>query len=276
MSTLSLNLVPGALPADGDLIDNATLRAIARPTITLEGEIGAASITDGAVTTAKLADGALSADTTGRAKMADAFVTAAKLASSLDLSGKTLTGNPSIIWTGAINFSGATFTPPAGQQVQQISTTSSSTAISTAAHTLSITGGAVDNTVPQNDEGVEFTALATTITPKSTTNRLVIEVEIPYGLTASGAAAVYALFQDSTADALAAGVKFNDTLDSQGDVIRLRHEMAAGTTSATTFKIHVDCTSGTIYLNRITPATVPTTVLGGVMKATMTVREIQV
>jgi hypothetical protein len=81
MSTLSISLVPGALPADGDEITNAILRAIARPTIQLNGSVGTATIDDGSVTTAKMADGALSADTTGRAKMADAFVTAAKLAS---------------------------------------------------------------------------------------------------------------------------------------------------------------------------------------------------
>lgn len=68
-------------------------------------------IDDGDITTAKIADGALSADATGRGKMADGFinaaklgtdavesakikdlnVTAGKLAATLDLSGKTLT-----------------------------------------------------------------------------------------------------------------------------------------------------------------------------------------
>lgn len=80
MSTLSISLVPGALPADGEQITNSTLRAIARPTITLTGTIGTATVDDGAITTVKLADLALSADATGRAKMADGYTNAAKLA----------------------------------------------------------------------------------------------------------------------------------------------------------------------------------------------------
>ena len=93
MSTLSISLVPGALPEDGDQITNEVLRSIARPTVQLTGSIGTASVDDGAVTTAKLADGVLSADATGRAKMADGFTTAAKLASDAVTTAKILDAN---------------------------------------------------------------------------------------------------------------------------------------------------------------------------------------
>jgi hypothetical protein len=76
---LTITLTPGALPEDGDTITNATLRAIAQPTVDLEGDIGSASIADGSVTTPKLADGVLTADVTGRAKMEDGYVNAAKI-----------------------------------------------------------------------------------------------------------------------------------------------------------------------------------------------------
>lgn len=54
--------------------------------VKIGGTVDTTDIVDGAVTTAKIADGALSADATGRAKMADGFVTTAKL----DTAGVTL------------------------------------------------------------------------------------------------------------------------------------------------------------------------------------------
>jgi len=266
MSTLSLNLVPGALPADGELITNATLRAIARPTITLEGEIGAASITDGAVTTAKLADGALSADTTGRAKMADAFVTAAKLASSLDLSGKTITGNPSLTVTGTVDLSGATLTAPAGMLVQQVQasyTTRSTIAAATPGGTIPM-----DDTVPQNNEGTEI--LTASITPKATTNRLEITAIIPIAIENASAFAAVALFQDSTAGALAAIAESCGT-NASLRVLTLHHTMAAGTTSATTFKLRVGVTANNVFINGDTAGN---RLFGGVSAVRLFIKEI--
>lgn len=103
-----------------------------------------------------------------------------------------------------------------------------------------------DDTIPQNTEGAEIVTVA--ITPTSVSSRLVIEADIPL----SGDAArtlILALFQDSTADALAVAVQ---TSPAAGNVmsVHLRHEMAAGTTSATTFKARVGVTTGgTVYIN---------------------------
>lgn len=77
---LSISLVPGYLLGDDEALTPAIARAMARPTVALAGSIGAATIDDGAVTTAKLADGVLTADATGRAKMENGYVTEAKLA----------------------------------------------------------------------------------------------------------------------------------------------------------------------------------------------------
>jgi hypothetical protein len=98
-----------------------------------------------------------------------------------------------------------------------------------------------DDSIPQNTEGAE--ALTVSITPKATTNRLLIEVELH--IAGGGGDTVFcaALFQDSTANALTA----NATTCADGadpTPLRLRYEMAAGTTSATTFKARYGPASG--------------------------------
>lgn len=90
----------------------------------------------------------------------------------------------------------------------------------------------IDDTIPQNTEGTEFMTLA--ITPKSTTNILVIEA-VFYGAVSAGNDIVVALFQDSTAGALAAQAHYNT--NNARSSLKFTHRMVAGTTSATTFKI---------------------------------------
>lgn len=91
-----------------------------------------------------------------------------------------------------------------------------------------------DDTIPQNTEGTEFMTQA--ITPKSATNILVVEA---VAFLSSGTAVkrlIVALFQDSTANALAAGESTTETATTS-DTLSIRHTMVAGTTSSTTFKI---------------------------------------
>lgn len=82
MSAISIQLTPGYILTDGEVLTPAICRAIARPTVSLLGSFGTASIDDGAVVTSKLADGVLTADVTGRGKMADGYVNTAKLATA--------------------------------------------------------------------------------------------------------------------------------------------------------------------------------------------------
>lgn len=93
----------------------------------------------------------------------------------------------------------------------------------------------IDNSIPQNTEGDQY--LSVSITPKNSNNILKIDVTIilasSVGSTNSVAAA---LFQDSTASALAAafgGVGVNNAPHT----ITFSHTMVAGTTSSTTFKV---------------------------------------
>ena len=92
-----------------------------------------------------------------------------------------------------------------------------------------------DDTIPQNSEGAEAMTLA--ITPTSASNKLIIHVKAHVATSDTGGAAVNAaLFQDSTANALAASGK-----DSNGahemNSLQFVHAMTAGTTSETTFKV---------------------------------------
>ena len=104
-----------------------------------------------------------------------------------------------------------------------------------------------DDTVPQNTEGTEIITLA--ITPTSTSNKLVIEFFMPFWDADSIRVGTSALFQDSTADALAVGACINSA-DAYAQQLGMFHIMDAGTTSSTTFKIRVGPNAGTMFLNR--------------------------
>lgn len=97
-----------------------------------------------------------------------------------------------------------------------------------------------DTAAPQITEGDEFMTLA--ITPKAAANTLVIQVQ---AVVAHSVAQVVtmALFQDSTANALAAVGARGEGSD-QMHIITLTHKMPAGTTSSTTFRIRINGATG--------------------------------
>lgn len=95
----------------------------------------------------------------------------------------------------------------------------------------------IDNTIPQNTEGAEF--MSVSITPTRSNNLLRIDVVLFGGETANASTGMAAaLFQDSTANALASGttndLNSNDTTTGQ---VVFTHWMNAGTTSRTAFKV---------------------------------------
>jgi hypothetical protein len=125
-----------------------------------------------------------------------------------------------------------------------------------------------DDTIPQITEGVEV--MTVSITPKSTTNRLRISFLGNFGSTSSTEHTTVALFQDSTANALTAV-----EADFDGNVhlgqAAIEYEMAAGTTSATTFRIRFGPGAGTSIINGISGSARK---YGGVMAARLSVTEI--
>lgn len=108
----------------------------------------------------------------------------------------------------------------------------------------------LDDTIPQSGEGAQWNSV--TITPTSATNRLRIEAEFSVLMSSGASTATAALFQDSTADALAASAIYIP--GGYQEPLRVSHEMAAGTTSATTFKVRAGMAAGTLYVNGDTGA----------------------
>ena len=125
-----------------------------------------------------------------------------------------------------------------------------------------------DDSIPQNNEGDEYMTLA--ITPTSASNKLLIQVVACYAPSAPASSGV-CLFQDSTANALAAEIVYL-TASNANYAIPLNHFMTSGTTSATTFKVRIGLDAGTVTFNGFLGARK----FGGVIASSITIWEIKV
>lgn len=155
----------------------------------------------------------------------------------------------------------------AGQSVQVVNTQTGAVATGT-------TAIPDDDTIPVQSpvaEGDQYMSLA--ITPTSATNKLKIDVVIFLGHTNAGMM-VTALFQDTTANALACGSAALDTGGANRmECIKFTHYMTAGTTSATTFKVRAGHSAGaTTTFNGYSSGRS----YGGVLVSSITISEIKV
>jgi len=137
----------------------------------------------------------------------------------------------------------------------------------TGASLTNTTNMSVDDTIPQSNEGGEVLSVA--ITPSSSSNKLLIQVHV--NLNSSSQQGIHAaLFQDSTANALAAQTSYVDG-GHWANSMSFNHFMTSGTTSETTFKVRVGANSGsTTRIN----GTSGTRRDGGVGSTSITVTEI--
>ena len=151
--------------------------------------------------------------------------------------------------------------PTSGGSIQQVNA-------QTGAVDTSTTQIPFDDTKPQQStEGKLISALNVTITPKNTNNRLHFsgQIHLANSLAAYATAAIY---QDSTEDAIAVFKTYDDL--NVIHTVPIDHWMTAGTTSATTFKVHYGpSTSVTTTLNGVSGARR----YGGVLISTLTVKE---
>lgn len=151
---------------------------------------------------------------------------------------------------------------PAGSVLQVVNTMNGAVATTT-------TVIPEDNTIPQNTEGAEFMSLS--ITPTSASSKLFIQVVCNLSPGSSSQTVIAALFQDSTANALAAVAQgLYDAADPTP--LAFNHYMTAGTTSSTTFKVRGGKPSGAnpVTFNGITSGGL----FGGVMASSITIWEI--
>lgn len=198
---------------------SASASATAAAALVANGGVTTAKLADGAVTTVKIADANVTT-----AKILDANVTTAKIADANVTTAKILDAG---VTTAKIANDAVDYTKvAAGAVVQVVNVLSNAVATGT-------TPIPYDDTVPQNTEGNQYMTLA--VTPKSATNKLKIEVVFFGSHSATGDFLSAALFQDSTAGALAAVGERSDS--AGGMVLSFTHWMTAGTTSATTFKV---------------------------------------
>lgn len=107
-----------------------------------------------------------------------------------------------------------------------------------------------DGTVPLNNEGTEI--LTASITPAASSNILQVDVVV-YGCETgnTGNAIAAALFRDSDASAVSVALimsVYSSTNNTAG-CATLRYRVAAGSTSATTFKVRVGNDVGSMLLN---------------------------
>ena len=154
-------------------------------------------------------------------------------------SGNLLTSNGSA-WTSAA--------AAGGGKVQQI--------VFNDVHTEASGTGtfATDDSIPQISEGNQVLTIA--ITPTSATSKLKIDIVVNIVSSASNSALVVALFQDSTANALACQMMYATSGSDYNIALPLSHTMTSGTTSETTFYVRVGGPSGTTYLNKKVSASV--------------------
>lgn len=130
-----------------------------------------------------------------------------------------------------------------------------------------------DNTKPDQStpEGDEYMSLS--ITPTNASNKLKIDVVVNGAYGNATARVIAALFQDSTALALAAACMELSATGHTGNV-KFTHYMTAGTTSSTTFKVRA---GGTVAGQTFTfNGAAGSQLFGGAMASSITITEIKV
>jgi hypothetical protein len=220
----------------GETVTPAKLNTTAAPTVV---------VADNEVTTAKILD---------------ANVTNAKLASDIDAS-KLTTGTLPIA-----RIADAAVTAPKLQNGVTLQTVYAQTTSIIEIETVI----PMDNTKPQNTEGEEV--LTATITPSSATSKILIQAGITGTLGNVAGTITIAFFRDSVADALASA--WVSASSGYGLIVPLAYQDSPSSTSAITYKVRLGYpgTGAGMYVNR---GVLGAAIYGGTMTSWMTLTEIK-
>ena len=181
-------------------------------------------------------------------------------------SGQVTVDVPAAAGTNTLTFPAATgniiTNKTAGTIIQIVNVTTGAVATGT-------TQMVGDDTIPQNDEGDEYMTLA--VTPTDSSNKLIINVRANVIHSGTAGAHYGALFQDSTANALATAWAAKNATANNPTMLVIDHYMTAGTTSETTFKFRSGISvSGTTTFNGVLGARF----FGGSFASSITITEV--
>jgi len=214
---------------------------------------GRAKMANDYITLAKIAAGIFTADSTGRGKFANGFVADALLDATLDLSSKTLT-MPSGFWVN---------NAPAGAILQ------TQRAAYTAATSLSgvIT---LNDSLPQNTDGSEILSLA--ITPIFSSS-LIRATFAGWATCSTTKILIASLFRTGGANALATTATYADGSNKGAQLVfDFAHAPGAGA-STYTVRVGMESSGGSFRMNG--GASAGTRYFGGSSAATLTLQEIK-
>lgn len=168
-----------------------------------------------------------------------------------------------VLTSRSSNANGVDWETPHGviQYVKTIDTTGTSTTDTTIA---------ASNSIPQITQGSAYTALNTTITPLFSTSILEVEVYIPFISSNTLQTPRFAVFRDSTSNAVFA--TFAPSINASGGTVTLllKFYVSSSATTATTFSVRWSTGSGTSYILQVSGSSY----FGGVAAAYMTIKEL--
>lgn len=136
----------------------------------------------------------------------------------------------------------------------------------------------IDDTIPQNTEGTEYTTLNTAITPLALNNYLHVRFNAQIGGTGTGNAAA-AIFFDSTASAIAARMVLVPDVDQGANLTVEWFGLVSdliGALAAITFKVRVGPNVGglaKVYANGVDNAGSVSRIFGGVSYSSLSIEE---